>query len=977
MIQVFIARVEHLPAGETLEQHATWQKEEAEIVKKDKENTDPRTGGLFKGVFNRRRQLFAVRDIDDGVDRCPLCGWELEAGECERCGLGFDENGMAMESSAGAFSDMDETTMDDMELEDYPDDGDYPEELDFEGYPELGEEYDPYGEEDQDFMMRRWLAAGEAVRSNLSYGIGPRQRAAHSVANSRRRYSASLVTEDMETLEEEDEEDEDSSMNDFIDDGETESGSQVTASTASQTPQPRANRGFQSRRGRRIVESESSSVSQATEEDEDEEDEGPIRPGRRNRQAHNRTLARANGSRGAASSTSTETSAVHELEEDTQALLREAGWSPLAHDGPEEMDEDGEESDGARTTVGWEPTANSNNRVPMAISLTPAADRPAHTTRQQANSGGRRVPDGSRGLRRRTSALSVSTVHYEDGEADDDDSEVDRDGDTNMSGSSGVRPRASRLRLRDQVQQSNRLANRGQAAGDAGDLDTDDNSDTSVVPSRRPNARVRQPEYDPRISMFFANYQNVLREVDLPAPFRYEPSRATTPIARPRTANRNRNVAQSRALPPVSPAPRGLPANAESRASSISAAQPIVPSNRRDSAEITSNQPSTMPPRSERSSSVSSRVSLPEGVQSDNGVRLGRESSVDSVNSASTITAASAPEVQASARGIPQSITAGPTDVIERPMSRLNAARPPSAAGRRNSGGYALGQGFPMAQGVGLNFAQRSAWPVQNRNPYWNFVAAQQMVAAAPRPRASQRTLREQSSTATLRASSSRRVLRPQGSRAEIRDGAVQAQNVRSPPSQFNLRPQQSTRRLNSQPSTRTLRAAHGVPSSPVAADNVSVANSRSSEMSEDERNRRVAEVIRARRQALGTTNPFTTNRRPSNVVANVGGHPPTVGQPLPRPGPATARFNAGESSPPGLAQPVPSTNTTPTSPTLGRRRSNRSLTLPPGAYATYQSPGYIRTRSGQVYGAPMESSAAPTTPTRGSIPVAATNYAT
>ena len=90
MTQIFISRAELLPEGETLEDHKIWQHEEADIVEKDKKSTG-RGGGLFGGRFRHSLRHSAIRDDEDGVDRCPLCAWELSGdGYCTSCGFETD-----------------------------------------------------------------------------------------------------------------------------------------------------------------------------------------------------------------------------------------------------------------------------------------------------------------------------------------------------------------------------------------------------------------------------------------------------------------------------------------------------------------------------------------------------------------------------------------------------------------------------------------------------------------------------------------------------------------------------------------------------------------------------------------------------------------------------------------------------------------------------------------------------------------------
>ncbi|EMC91107.1 hypothetical protein BAUCODRAFT_45712, partial [Baudoinia panamericana UAMH 10762] len=81
MVLIFASRNQLLPDGETAEEHTKLAKEEAEIVAKDKANTDDKTGGLFKGCFLHRSgriPLPPIHDSEDGVDRCPNCHWEVE-----------------------------------------------------------------------------------------------------------------------------------------------------------------------------------------------------------------------------------------------------------------------------------------------------------------------------------------------------------------------------------------------------------------------------------------------------------------------------------------------------------------------------------------------------------------------------------------------------------------------------------------------------------------------------------------------------------------------------------------------------------------------------------------------------------------------------------------------------------------------------------------------------------------------------------
>lgn len=1001
MTLIFINRAELLPAGETIEQHTKWQKEESDIVQQDKNNTDTRTGGLFKGCFKSRTggTLRPIRDEEDGVDRCPMCSWELEDGECAQCGLMFDDNGtLTWGDSFGGFSDMDETSEHDMSGEDLEG------EIDMEdGFDDYGDgamdEWPDYLDDGGSFMMRRFLEHGIPTTQHFQ---ARRRRMTHSEAGSRRpSYSASIVsdmlTDEMDTVEEEDEEDVDdgdSSMNDFIDEeGETEGGSQSTTSTPGQTPQPQSAPRL-NRRPRRIVESETSSnMSQVPEEDEEE---GPIPNGLRRQQYQARLLSRANGSRRTASSTSTETSAEHELDEDTQALLHAAGWSPLDHDGPEDgMDED-DDSDGGRTTVGWDATAISNDRSRIGGSLTPTADRPNVPIRPPSRVGSSRpgFPDGSRGLRRRSSVLSTtSTVHYEDGEADDDDSEPDHDGDVTMA-MNALRARRSRVQMRNGVLPNStpsRFANHGLSQGVSIDLDTDDNSDTSQQPvRRRQTARAREQEYDPRISWMFASHQAALRDSERSgAPYDHlDQLRSTTPIARPRTANRNRAAGQASPAPPFSPSNGlfSLPGNVPSRLRT-----PTMDNSSNHGVSVRGS-----PSQSNRSG-VSVISSMPEGTGRNNGGALERPTSVGSISGNSAVTTpttAARSNSQPTVNSISQATTAAAVDMIDRPPSRVSS-RPPSAAGRRNSAGFV--NGFPgLSAPVGLNFGAR-VFQVQARNPWAPYVHPQNVV----RTRTSRPTLRDQSSVATLRASNSRQHLRNQPSQVSIRDSVNSPQTIRPQASRIGLRHHTSQRRLNSQVSTRTLRASEHAqpPQSPVNIPSVATASAVRPRFSEDERLRLARELISNRARELGTnqpstaqpganqprTNPFTAGARRPSIPNRDSPSAPTDVPATNTTGmnsPSHTRTGSNESLPSPVAHsPTASNASSQHPPNLSRRRSNRNIAAPPGVFSPTQtsfSPtqttfanSYVRSRSGPLPGSPAYESPINTNP-RGMSPMVA-----
>ena len=106
MTNIFISRPELLPQGETLEDHKKWQQEEAKAVEQDRKTSHSSRGGLFKGFFKLtfRRNIPAIRDLQDGVSRCPRCTWELEAGICPYCSLEVQDRWHGSDSVTPALS---------------------------------------------------------------------------------------------------------------------------------------------------------------------------------------------------------------------------------------------------------------------------------------------------------------------------------------------------------------------------------------------------------------------------------------------------------------------------------------------------------------------------------------------------------------------------------------------------------------------------------------------------------------------------------------------------------------------------------------------------------------------------------------------------------------------------------------------------------------------------------------------------------
>ncbi|KAI9839628.1 MAG: hypothetical protein M1819_002254 [Sarea resinae] len=904
MTEMFICRAELLPAGETAADHQKWKKEEAEMVERDKVNQDPKNGGLFKGCFKHSgRRGRPIRDDEDGVDRCPMCGWELEDGVCTQCGLRFDDDGHVHawgwgEGGFDGFSDIEEgseTGFSSEELDEELGMEDHDAELGFDvddafqaGEDAMtGDEYnDGYDQElrinAQNYAIRRAIANGSI-----------RRPAFHSAAGSRRRsYTASLTSEmqisedgEMDTLEEESEEEdgeEDSSLSGFIvDDDEEESAHSNRQESHHRTISQRATgHAFQNANS---VSRGGTPRSEATQVDEEYDEVGAVSNGRRRRPAaQRRPLPGSLGRRGAiALSVSTETDEDdRDPGEESQALLRnQMGWAQLDHD---PLDDDMAESDDdGMTTVGTPASSLANDRRRLGGSLTPTNNRPGPGIRPPSRTRHRPL-DMSRGLRRRSSVLSIaSTANYEDGEADDDDSEaesasIDRDGDIDMDSLSteAMRHRQAQLSLDNVIRTTQRnQATQGTSLNDAIDIDTDSTSDASIrPPRRRRNHRTRQPEYNPMISALFAQHRSGLRDNNTRQAGvgeTQESSRTRTPLGRPRSVNRNRlsqHSASPGLAPPFSPISNGSlppfsPPSIASGHSRTSSAASMSNNNNAMSRSLRRPESSNMS-RSNRSTVT------PDGDPS-------RSSTIDPISVGSAHASRSPPSAADIGSPLygdssPASNTGGLRNVgspVGREYERTNSRaghRTPSDPARRApfqareisaspfQGFYPNGPRVPSSPG--FNIAAQS---LQARNPWAPFV----------RPRQSTSRLREQSSTATLRARNSRRELRGQPSQVNIRDGVPQQSGMRTQASRTSLRSTPSHQRLRSQGSVHALRNGSSTPTaqSPMlSGGGVTVAGPRGSPnagRSAEETRRLGMEVARRRGEELGRRNPFARSR--------------------------------------------------------------------------------------------------------------------
>lgn len=124
---MFTSRAELLDKEETTAEHLKNHQEESERLDKDKTNTNPHNGGLFAGMFRPKPPpLKPLVDVDDGVVRCPHCGWELENDQtCAGCGYEYRPESSDTDYSDD-FSDTDDydSMLDEEEAEEEDDFGD-------------------------------------------------------------------------------------------------------------------------------------------------------------------------------------------------------------------------------------------------------------------------------------------------------------------------------------------------------------------------------------------------------------------------------------------------------------------------------------------------------------------------------------------------------------------------------------------------------------------------------------------------------------------------------------------------------------------------------------------------------------------------------------------------------------------------------------------------------------------------------------
>lgn len=117
IVNLFVTRGLLMSTEETQEEQAKLRAQESLQLERDKANKHELTGGIFRGCFRPRfsSSTRIIRDIEDGVDRCPVCSWEVESLVCQRCHLHFDETGRILD---GPGDDTDDDPDDDALEED-------------------------------------------------------------------------------------------------------------------------------------------------------------------------------------------------------------------------------------------------------------------------------------------------------------------------------------------------------------------------------------------------------------------------------------------------------------------------------------------------------------------------------------------------------------------------------------------------------------------------------------------------------------------------------------------------------------------------------------------------------------------------------------------------------------------------------------------------------------------------------------------
>jgi hypothetical protein len=501
MVEIFIARVELMPADESEDQHQKRRKEENDIVEADKINDN-----LFKGCFSNIRHQANIRyDEEDRVHVCTNCGHEYEGGqECTSCGMDFEGD---EEDIRDDFSDMEM----DMYL----------------GHPDLGSGEDIDDNDSLDYDEGIWEGPG----------LPPAFLANHILAHGfPHGFHGRPIPVDSSSG------DESSNSDDNDVEEETQYDRDFIAPDSEDAH-------FHDRRARGTNSvSEGSFASElgngenGSDESEDSDEGGAISNGRRRRQ---RSARRSNPSIITVSDDEDTSGA-----EDSVNRYQGEGWSPLHHgddsdDGDVEPFVTASDLSDTDTMVGNQGSDDDASESHQR-SRDNGSSTPRYNEFQEYRTHGYEHND--RYTRERSTPVSMSNGQGHDGSESGEDSDpegntTDVDGDVEMS----VSPTASSSRG------SSRSVEVLGVVNTVHDPDDDESEGSVRPPNRRmrPRRQARDasdtPEYNPRISQMFAQHQSDLRDVSARQNPLYEEWEISQ---RSEVTPRSRTAAYYRTIPP-------------------------------------------------------------------------------------------------------------------------------------------------------------------------------------------------------------------------------------------------------------------------------------------------------------------------------------------------------------------------------------------------------------------------------------------
>ncbi|KAF4637125.1 hypothetical protein G7Y89_g958 [Cudoniella acicularis] len=484
LVEVFMKRGELMPSDESIDQHKQRRAEEVADVDRDRNGPE----GLFKGTFPATSGELYRDDVDGGVMRCPYCHFEHEGGpQCQNCGEPLDDEGYD-------FSDLD----DDAELDDL-------DALSLDLDVEVETEF-------EEMHGHHFMDMPPFVHPFVHFHHHHHHHG-HDEATEQSDISNSDASE---LNSDDDDEDDGSSLAEFV---------------APDDEEPIRGPGRQS--------NNRSSQRQPIEISDDESDEGGAVSNRIPRRRARVVIGSSSPSPSIASAltvtdSGTNDSDVGDMNSEAE-MLRHAGWSPLDQGG----DSDVEDQFQFRHGYGYEEDQTSDDNsdtetmVGNGVSDDEGDDRSREEMSETPTYGGGYPPY----IPHEHAPNNYASLGEEPDDADSEtgySSVYDQDGDTEMSTS----PRAGRGVSIDTDGYGNSLSDypdesrssRSISRGTDADLETnqnlgvaseiheidDDSEDCPIRPPPRrlprryhPNARVQQ--YDPRISMIFAEHQQSMR----------------------------------------------------------------------------------------------------------------------------------------------------------------------------------------------------------------------------------------------------------------------------------------------------------------------------------------------------------------------------------------------------------------------------------------------------------------------------------